>query len=232
MPARICFIEDDPTIRELVAQRLTKEGYEVEARENYRELLQQPASWDQWDLFIIDLMIHGEKQGLEFCGQLRARLPSLPVLILSALSEPLDRVEGLKHGADDYLTKPFEMQELLLRIGGMLKRRSWYGELPDEVPDFRWGECWVDFVKFEGGRGEARFALSVKECMLMKLLIQRRGQVVGRDEVLEKVWGYNVFPSTRTVDNFVSRLRKYFEANPAEPAHLLSVRGKGYKFVV
>ncbi len=227
---RIAIVEDEPTIRELVGERLRTEGFEVDEFDGPHSLEQVRPQWAGFDLFIVDILFHGDRAGLKICAQLREVSPTLPVLILSALSEPLDRIEGLKAGADDYLVKPFEMEELLLRVRGMLKRRSWYAELPDQGSLVSWGKCSIDFVGFEGRRGSNRFALTLKEAMLMKLLIQREGQVVPRDEILDKVWGYDVFPSSRTVDNFIVRLRKYFEEVPSTPKHIHSVRGMGYKF--
>ncbi len=227
---RIAVVEDEPTIRELVGERLRGEGFEVGEFDSPASLDKMKADWGKYDLFIVDIMFHGDKSGFAVCEKLRDVSPTLPVLILSALSEPVDRIEGLKAGADDYLTKPFEMEELLLRIRGMLKRRSWYAELPSDGSVFSWGKCSIDFVKLEGKRGADKFALSQKEAMLMKILVQREGQVVARDEILDKVWGYDVFPSSRTVDNFIVRLRKYFEEVPGAPKHIHSVRGMGYKF--
>lgn len=226
--AKICFVEDDPTIRELVAEKLRSKGYEVATFDSAEPRLGKPA--DEFDLYVVDIMLRGKKTGLDLCQDLRARSATVPILILSALSESSDRVEGLRQGADDYLAKPFEMEELLLRIEGMLKRRWWYSRLPKETAVFSWGDKQIDFVKFEGQRGKSKFTLSQKETMLMKLLIEREGQVVSRDELLNHVWGYDAFPSNRTVDNFIVRLRKYFEEEPSRPKHIHSVRGLGYKF--
>lgn len=225
---KICVVEDDPTIRDLVSRKLRSQGYDVDAFDSAEDVLKERS--DQWELYILDVLLAGRKTGLELCGSLKQQSPATPILILSALGEPSSRVEGLKVGADDYLTKPFDMEELLLRVQGMLRRRSWYGSLPRDASVFRWNDCSVDFVKMEGTRGKQRFPLSQKECMLMKLLIEREGAVVGRDEILDKVWGYDVFPSTRTIDNFVVRLRKLFESSPSEPKCIQSVRGIGYKF--
>ncbi len=227
MASRICLIEDEPTIRELVSMKLVQQGYSVDSFDEAERVMQN--SEQLWELYIVDLMLAGEASGLELCRWLKEKQPTLPVLILSALSEPLDRIEGLKVGADDYLTKPFEMEELLLRVEGMLKRRSWYASLPSNLSVFEWDDCAVDFVKFEGRRGKEPFSLSQKECMLMKLLIEKENQVVSRDEILNQVWGYDVFPSSRTVDNFILKLRKYFD-NPGKPKYFHSIRGAGYKF--
>ena len=226
--AKICFVEDDPTIRELVSEKLRSKGYEVTTYDAAEPLLGKKV--DEWELYLVDVMLRGKKTGLDLCQDLRSRSVTVPILILSALSEPNDRVEGLKQGADDYLAKPFEMEELLLRIEGMLKRRWWYARLPKETAIFTWADKQIDFVKFEGTNGGKQFSLSQKECMLMKLLIEKEGQVVSRDEVLNYVWGYNAFPSNRTVDNFIVRLRKFFEEEPSEPKYIHSVRGLGYKF--
>ncbi len=226
--AKICFVEDDPTIRELVAEKLKSKGYEVTTFDAVEPLLGQPH--DEWDLYLVDILLRGKKTGLDLCQHLRSRSATVPILILSALAEPENRVEGLKQGADDYLSKPFEMEELLLRVEGMLKRRWWYSRLPKETAVYTWANCSIDFVKFEGKNGKKTFALTQKECMLMKLLIEKEGQVISRDEVLNHVWGYDAFPSNRTVDNFIVRLRKYFEEEPGEPKYIHSVRGLGYKF--
>lgn len=227
MSDRLCLVEDDPTIRELVAEKLRSRGYEVDVFDSAEAARD---SGKAWDLYIVDIMLRGRMSGLELCRELRGKSSTLPILILSALSEPSDRVEGLRQGADDYLTKPFEMEELTLRIAGMLKRRSWYRELPKAGSIFRWDNNSIDFQKFEGSNGLETFALTQKECMLMKCLIEREGEVVSRDEILDRVWGYDLYPSTRTVDNFILRLRRYYEKTPKEPRYLHSVRGMGYKF--
>ncbi len=228
MVDRVCFIEDDPTIRELVSERLVEKGYAVDAFDRAEPLLAQPALSS--DLYIVDIMLAGKASGLDLCQHLRRLSPTVPILILSALSDPSNRIEGLRQGADDYLTKPFEMEELLLRVDGMLKRRSWYAALPKETSVFAWGEHSIDFVKLEGKSRGQTFSLTQKECMLMKLLIEREGEVVSRDEILNRVWGYDVYPSNRTVDNFILRLRKSFEEVPKDPKFIHSVRGMGYKF--
>lgn len=227
---RLCLVEDDPTIRELVAEKLVSKGYTVDTFEHVEPVLKLIEARHVADLYILDVLLDGAPRGLELCLNLRKLSPVIPILILSALSEPADRIEGLKHGADDYLAKPFEMEELLLRVDGMLKRRSWYGTFPKNESVYTWETNRVDFTSLEGRRGFDSFLMSQKECMLMKLLVEREGQVVSRDEILNKVWGYDVFPSTRTVDNFILRLRKYFEAEPKNPKYIHSVRGLGYKF--
>jgi len=209
--AQICILEDDPTIRDLVAKKLRSQGYEVDDFGTVESVKKMDASLRKWDLFIVDILLHGERAGLTFCGDVRKNSASTPILVLSALSEPADRIEGLRAGADDYLNKPFEMEELLLRVEGMLRRRSWYSEMPDEKTVYSWGNNSVDFEKMEGTSENKTFPLTVKECMIMKLLIHRRGQVVDRTEILDKVWGYDVYPSNRTVDNFILRLRIYIQ---------------------
>ncbi|MBY0371753.1 response regulator transcription factor [bacterium] len=226
MNARLCFVEDDPTIADLVSEKLRSRGFEVclyDSAEHARENLLGH------DVYVFDWMLPGAS-GLELCAQLREQQPKAPILILSALGDPSHRVEGLRAGADDYLTKPFEMDELLLRLDGMLRRRSWYGEAPASGVEFRWEGGWVDFEQLLGeSRGE-RFRLTQKEAMLFKLFVERSGEIVTRDEILDRVWGYHLFPSTRTVDNFIVRLRKYFEKEPGKPRYFHSVRGMGYRF--
>jgi two-component system alkaline phosphatase synthesis response regulator PhoP len=228
MIGRICLVEDDPTIRELVGEKLVKRGYEVNS---FSEAEAVGGDISDYDLFVLDVMLEGEQSGLELCGSIRKQNADVPILILSALAEPQDRIEGLRLGADDYLGKPFEMEELLLRVEGMLKRRHWYSAKPKRGSLFQWDGREVDFNRQTGRNQSQTFALGQKECMIMKLLIEKEGETVSREEILEKVWGYHVFPSNRTVDNFMVRLRKYFENDPSEPKYLQSVRGTGYRFV-
>lgn len=227
MITSICLVEDDPTISQFVRDRLSREGYEVDA---YRSAEAAMATQREWDLYVLDIMLEGDMSGLQLCAHLRNQDPQIPILMLSALSEANNRIEGLKVGADDYLTKPFEMEELLLRVSAMLRRRGWYGSLPYDTALFRWNDKWIDFRRFEAGHGNKRFSLSQKECMLMKLLIEKQGEVVTRSEILDKVWGYDVFPSSRTVDNFILRLRKYFDPDSSQASGITAVRGLGYKF--
>jgi two-component system alkaline phosphatase synthesis response regulator PhoP len=228
MSDRVCLIEDDPTIQEILGAKLRGEGFEVQLSDRAEGLLEGESALA--DLYIIDVMLAGPASGFELCQRLRRRSAMVPILILSAISEPLKRVEGLRHGADDYLTKPFELEELMLRVHGMLRRRSWYRSLAEDGSAFQWDGNRIDFQRLEGSNPRERFAMSSKECMLMKVLIEREGEIVSRDEILDRVWGYNLFPSTRTVDNFILRLRRYFEPEPKAPKYIHSVRGMGYKF--
>lgn len=225
---RICLVEDDPTIRELVGEKLVKRGYEVESFSEAEAVVENTSDYD---LFVLDVMLEGEQSGLELCARIRQENSEVPILILSALAEPQNRIDGLRLGADDYLGKPFEMEELLLRVEGMLKRRQWYSAKPKRGSLFQWDGREVDFSRYTGKNQSQTFVLGQKECMIMKLLIEREGETVSREEILEKVWGYHVFPSNRTVDNFMVRLRKHFENDPSEPKYLQSVRGTGYRFV-
>lgn len=228
MRAHICLVEDDSTIQELVKEKLQRKGFLVDAFDE-AEALNRP--FLPHDLYILDVMLQGDSSGLDLCDEIRKQHPEVPILILSALAEPQDRIEGLRLGADDYLGKPFEMEELILRVEGMLKRRQWYSLKPARGAVFRWDLCEIDFSNRFGKKAGEKFVLGQKECMIMKLLIENEGQTVSRDEILEKVWGYQVFPSNRTVDNFMVRLRKCFESDPAKPRYLHSVRGTGYRFI-
>ncbi len=223
--ARICLIEDDPTIREFVSGKLRSLDHEVEEFASAESVPER-----HWDLYVVDVMLSGEETGLDFCKRIRTQMPTVPVLILSALSEPPQRVEGLRAGADDYLGKPFEMDELVLRVEGMLKRSKWYDRMPSNHTLFEWEDRGVDFARFEAKVKDQTIPLSQKEAMLMKLLVEKEGEVVSRDEILDKVWGYNAFPSTRTVDNFIVKLRKVFEEDTIAPKYIHSIRGMGYKF--
>lgn len=226
--AKICFLEDDPTIREIVSEKLRRCGYEVSQFESVDPILK--CNLEEWDLYIIDILVKGTKSGLDLCQVIRAHSPVIPILILSALGEPEHRIQGLTRGADDYLPKPFETRELILRIERILQRKWWYQRRPQETRFFAWSNKSIDFSKYQGRNGNHVFALTPKECMIMKLLIERQNQVVSRDELLNWVWGDEVYPTHRTIDNFIVRLRRYFEDDPKNPKHICSIRGIGYKF--
>ena len=152
------------------------------------------------------------------------------MIITSAKDTSSDRIKGLKTGADDYLTKPFEIEELLLRMEKLLQRTNSTNGSGIDVESFEFGENTVNFKTFKGTHRQKVFDLSAKEIQLLKLLINRKNEVVSRHDILKQVWGYDVFPSTRTIDNFIASLRKRFEDDPKHPQYILSVRGVGYKF--
>jgi two-component system alkaline phosphatase synthesis response regulator PhoP len=156
----------------------------------------------------------------------------VPILFLTARSTDADRLLGLKVGADDYLAKPFLLEELILRIHGIFRRQEWYRSSPDEREVYRFGANEVNFLTFEATSQGRTVSLTEKECMLMKLLVERRNQVVSREEILERVWGYRFSTSSRTIDNFIVRLRRYFEDDPKSPRYIQSVRGVGYRLTV
>jgi two-component system, OmpR family, alkaline phosphatase synthesis response regulator PhoP len=227
--ATIGFIEDDHTIRRHVAKRLGSLGYLVSCFES------ADAAWIEFEnnpssLYIVDRMVPGKLSGIDFCAKVRAQSLDMPILILSALSEASNRIEGLRAGADDYLTKPFEMEELCLRVEALLKRA---GRTEPSAPGrFSWDGKTVDFERLELQAEGAIHPLAPKECQLLKLLIEREGRVVTRDEILDSLWGYQLFPSSRTVDNFIVRLRRLLEKDPSHPKYIQSVRGMGYKFTL
>ncbi|HMX41669.1 MAG TPA: response regulator transcription factor, partial [Saprospiraceae bacterium] len=168
--------------------------------------------------------------GFSITEQVRLSNPTVPILLLTAKDTSQDRVAGLKKGADDYLTKPFNLEELLLRVSKLLRRSQRVKGESTEVVEF--GENRVNFDTFEASTWEGKqMVLTKKEAMLLKLLIDRRNEVVSRQQILQAVWGYDVYPSTRTIDNFILAFRKYFEEDPKTPRYFHSIRGVGYKFV-
>ena len=228
--SKILLVEDDPHLAKGLQFNLEREGYEVFLVDNGASALDQLREKD-FDLIVLDLMLPG-LGGLEVARTIRETNIRFPILMLTAKSSKKDREIGLEAGADDYLTKPFHLPELLLRIKGILRRSEWYKEPVNDQDIFRFSKMWINFRtgKVKGVDGE--FYLTTKEALVMKLLVGKKGDVVSREELLEKVWGYDPQTETRTVDNFISRLRKYFEKRPQKPVHILTVREKGYQFVV
>jgi two-component system, OmpR family, alkaline phosphatase synthesis response regulator PhoP len=226
---RILLVEDEKHLAQGLLYNLSAEGYEAVLARDGAEALQLFGQ-GPWNLIVLDLMLP-LVDGFEVARQIRSKDPRVPVLMLTARAADEDRIRGLECGADDYLTKPFHLQELLLRIQGILRRSSWYRTLPGEGDRYRFGEgCWVDFRErtAKGPRGEMR--LTEKELLVLKCLVERPSRTVPRVEMLTEIWGYAPGVETRTLDNFIRRLRTYFEKDPASPRHIVSVRGMGYRF--
>ena len=227
-PSRVLLVEDDPHLAKGLLFNLEREGYEVFLVDNGLSALDQLREKD-FDLIILDLMLP-KMGGLEVARTIRETNTRFPILMLTAKSSRKDREIGLEAGADDYLTKPFHLPELLLRVKGILRRSEWYKEPVHDQEIFRFEKMWINFGTGKANGIDGEFYLTTKEALVMKLLVKKKGNVVHREELLEKVWGYDPQTETRTVDNFISRLRKYFEKTPQEPAYIITVREKGYQF--
>jgi two-component system alkaline phosphatase synthesis response regulator PhoP len=228
-PARILVVEDELHLGLGIAENLEAEGHSVELVETGERALERLAS-ARYDLVLLDVMLPGI-DGFAVCQRARESGLSVPVLFLTARGGVDDRIRGLEAGGDDYLPKPFQLRELLLRVSAILRRRSWYADASGAGSSLRFGGNEFDFSSFKGRSFDGREQeLTQKEAMILKALSEREGQVVSREEILEKVWGYELYPSTRTIDNFIVRLRKRFERVPEDPRHFHTVRGVGYRF--
>ncbi|MDP2360697.1 MAG: response regulator transcription factor [bacterium] len=228
--AGILIVEDEEHIAEALQLHLEAAGHSCRHVDNGDTALRVIMEGGH-DIVLLDVMLPG-LDGFEVCRRAREQGARLPILFLTAKDLESDRVLGLELGGDDYLTKPFSTRELLARIDVMLRRQSWYNQPPAVGTSLRFGGHEVNFESYEAklASGE-RVRLTQKECMLLKLLAEKDGMVVERAEILDRIWGYEHYPSTRTVDNLVLHLRKYFEPDPAEPRHFLSVYRVGYRFV-
>jgi DNA-binding response OmpR family regulator len=223
---RILVVEDDPAILRGVSDNLRLESYEVVTAAD-GEAGDRLAHEARPDLIVLDLMLP-KRSGYELCRKLRSEGLTTPVLMLTARGEEADRILGLDLGADDYVTKPFSVRELLARIRALLRRAHPPRPLPDEL---QFGDVEVDFRSYEAKKGGAPVDLTPKEFQLLRLLAARAGEVVSRGELLEDVWGYDTLPNTRTVDNHVASLRAKLEPDTPESRHIQTVHGVGYKFV-
>ena len=227
---RILIIEDDISILSGLKDVLTFKNYEVftatDGEAGYAE-----AKEKKLDLIILDIMLP-KMDGFTLCRKLRDKGDMTPVLMLTARGEEPDKVQGLDYGADDYVIKPFSLPELLARIRALLRRRP--GEDGDRTPpdSLRVGDINLDFKKYEASRGESSLSLSPKEFGILRYLATRVGNVVSRDELLDEVWGYEQFPTTRTVDNHIAQLRSKIEKDPGNPKHLITVHGVGYRLIL
>lgn len=228
---RILLIEDEQNLRKIIQLNLEMENFEVISVDNGANALEKLKT-EYFDLIILDLMLP-HVNGMDVLRRFRLQNNTTPIIITSAKDTSGDRIAGLKEGADDYLSKPFDIEELILRIEKLLQRNA-PSELTSEHQSedvYTFGNNSVDFKKFIGTHKNEEFNLRPKELHLLKLLITRKNEVISRQDILKSVWGYDVFPSTRTVDNFIASLRKYFEEDPRNPRHIQSVRGVGYRFV-
>ena len=227
MSKRILLVEDETNIRNLVKMNLELEGYEVVSTGEGKQAIKF-FHGQHFDLLVLDVMLP-EVSGFQICEQVRLTNMEVPIIFLTAKDTAADRIAGLKKGADDYLTKPFNLEELLLRVKKLIQRTE--KEPEESREEFEFGNNKVNFRTFEASRQGEDFVLTKKEAMLLKLLTDRENEVVSRQQILQSVWGYDVYPSTRTIDNFILSFRKYFEKDPKNPRFFLSIRGVGYKFV-
>ncbi len=230
--ASVLVVEDDPHLAAGLVENLRAEGYSVDSVGDGNAALERLQK-QRSELIVLDVMLP-HVDGFTVCRTLRERGVNSRVLFLTARGDPRDRMVGLESGGDDYLAKPFHLPEFLLRVRAILRRWEWY-QSASATPagaTLRFGGNEVDFRAFRGKSWNGvPQELTEKEAMILKVLAERPGEIVSREDLLERVWGYDVFPSTRTVDNFILRLRKRFEQDPAQPKHFLTVWGVGYRFM-
>jgi len=225
MASTILLIEDEKNLLSTIKLNLEIEGYEIIAFTNAEDAWQKFKT-AQFSLIILDVTLPG-MTGYELCASIRKTDKKTPILFLTARSAPEDRISGLKLGADDYLGKPFHLEELLLRVKSLLKRV----QLGDNMEEYKFGNCSIHFKTYEviTKDGEKK-ELIKREIDLLKLLVGHKNEVIPRELILREVWGYETTPSTRTIDNYIVTFRKYFENDPKAPLHFHSIRGVGYKF--
>ena len=227
MTGKVLIVEDDQAMAVALRDGFEYEGYAVQvARDGAAGL--RLASEKELDLIILDVMLP-KVSGYDICKQLRGSGNDTPIIMLTARGQEIDKVLGLKIGADDYVTKPFSFMELMARVQALLRRAAKH---TDSVESFRFGDVVVNFKKFEVTRGGEPLELSPREFKILKYFIERRGEVVTRDQLLDAVWGYGSFPLTRTVDMHIAKLRHKIEVTPGDPRHIITVHRVGYKFIV
>jgi two-component system alkaline phosphatase synthesis response regulator PhoP len=224
--SNILVVDDEKVLGESIKDALASEGYQVIIASN-GQIGFDLISTEPFDLIILDVMMP-EINGIDLCKKVRQMNVLTPILFLTVNNDPEDRILGLEAGGDDYLGKPFHLKELLLRTRKLLQRTQWYARTNDS---FAFADIYIDFSSYQIESWDKRlYSLTQKEAMILKLLIENEGATVSREDILEKIWGYESYPSTRTIDNFIVRLRKRIERNPEQPTHLHTIRGVGYKF--
>lgn len=225
----ILLVEDEENLQDALRLNFEMEGYEVTSAYDGAEAL-KAVRHEYFNLIILDVMLP-EIDGITVCENIRLFNSEIPILILSAKNSSADRVTGLQKGADDYLTKPFDLTELLLRVKNLISKSELISSKEPITEVFIFGKNNINFKALEcKTKAGEKVGLTKKEAMLLKLLIENRNEVVTREKILQAVWGYNVYPTTRTVDNFILSFRKYFEDDSRNPRYFHSIRGIGYKF--
>lgn len=228
MSQRILLVEDEERLLDVVKLNLELEGYEVSTAIDGKEALEVFHN-QRFDLILLDVMLP-HMDGFAVCRSIRLENRKVPILFLTAKNSAQDRVMGLKIGGDDYLVKPFDLEELLLRVKRLIERSKSETKLGPSEFRFANNVIYFDRHEVKSYTGET-FSVGKKEMMLLRLLTERDGETISRDEMLDLVWGVDVYPSSRTIDNFILNFRKYFEADPRNPIHFHNVRGVGYRFV-
>ena len=224
---RILLVEDEADLAELIKINLELDGYKVSVAVHGAVAIQRLKS-ESFDLVIMDIMMPS-MDGITATQHIRLTNNDIPIMILSASNSSKDRIAGLKACADDYMSKPFELEEMMLRVQKLIRRTQQH--LPRlTLQEFSFGSNYINFNSYKASSANGDFKLTKKEAQLLKLLIEKKNQVVTREEILKTVWGYTVFPSTRTIDNFILAFRKYFEEDAKNPKYFLSMRVVGYKY--
>lgn len=223
--AKILLVEDEKSLRDVIKMNLEMKDYEVQIEQEGQSALEKLKN-AYFDLVILDIMLPG-LSGFDICREIRKDNQQIQILMMSAKDSSADKIEGLRLGADDYLPKPFDLEELLLRVESLLRRNP---NLQENQHIIEFGKNKVDFSTFEASNGSETFQLTKRETDILELLVEKEGEVVSREDLLRKVWGYEVIPNTRTIDNYILAFRKYFEEDPKNPVYFHSVWGVGYRF--
>ncbi len=224
----ILLVEDDPSLADGLLLNLEAEGYQVVHVDNGNLVLDEFGRGN-FDLILLDIMLPGT-DGLTLCKRIRAQGHTLPIMFISARSESDEKIDGILAGGDDYITKPFEVRELLARIQGIFRRQAWLTTREKESEVYKFDGRWINFKTFQAKGPGGTSDLTRKECMVIKYLVERAGEVVSRDQLLDAVWGYHIYPTNRTIDNFILKLRKILEDDARDPKYIETIRGVGYRF--
>jgi DNA-binding response OmpR family regulator len=226
---RILLVEDEKHIAQGIIFNLELEGFLITHAETGAAAM-DAFGRQSFDLVVLDLMLP-DSHGFDLCREMRKTQPQLPILMLTALGEEQDRINGLKEGADDYLTKPFSLDEFLLRIRGMLRRSAWYLTSQSKMEDYQFGGNLIDLNNLAAETTKGKIRITELEGRMLATFFSNEGETLTRATLLKSVWGMAEDTETRTLDNFIVRIRKYFEEDPANPKHFLTVRGRGYQFI-
>ena len=228
---RVLVVEDEVAILKGLKDNLEGEGYGVSTASDGKEGLDKAVK-EKFDLVLLDVMLP-HMSGFDVCKKIKAKKLTLPIIMLTAKAKEADKIMGLELGADDYITKPFSINELLARIKAVLRRVKIHQQAKaKKIATSEFGDVKLDFTRLEAHKGKKRLKLSKREFEILAYLIKRKGEVVSRNDLLDVVWGYEEFPTTRTVDNFIARIRKQIEDKPSKPKYITSIRSAGYKLTI